>query len=304
MTGAAAIAEALGGAQRSGKWWRCICPVHNSHNASLVLRDGARGLIVHCHAGCPRDDVIAELRRLNLVDADTDVSAARPDPAELKRQCEAEARNRRHRIAEALDFWNHETLPPDGTAVERYWFARGLAPPVPMTIRASRSWLRHPEGGSRPAMIALVQHAEFGPVAIHRTWLQLDGLKKASFREPRRSLGPIKGGAVRLARAGDLLMIGEGIETTAAAMTATGLPGWAALSAGGIEALILPPLPLSATIIVLADNDRNGRGEQAARTAAKRWLGEGRRVRMAMPPVVGTDWADILADDGEASHAT
>jgi putative DNA primase/helicase len=198
---------------------------------------------------------LAELRRLDLVDDDAGASAARADPAELERQCEAEARNRRLRIAEALDFWNHETLPPDGTAVERYWFARGLAPPVPMTIRASRSWLRHPEGGSRPAMIALVQHAEFGPIAIHRTWLQLDGLKKASFREPRRSLGPIKGGAVRLARAGDLLMIGEGIETTAGAMTATGLPGWAALSAGGIEGLILPPLPLAAAVIILADND-------------------------------------------------
>src|SRR5260221_9520064 len=33
---------------------------------------------------------------------------------------------------------------------------------------------------------------------IHRTWRQPDGLAKASFREPRRSLVPIGGGAVRL----------------------------------------------------------------------------------------------------------
>jgi hypothetical protein len=258
----------------------------------LALCDGPRGLILHCHAGCPRDDLLAELRRLILVDAGG--NAARPDPAELERQREAEARDRRLRTAESLDFWKHETIPPHGTAVERFWLARGLDPPVPPTIRASRSWLRHPEGGSRPVMVALVQHVLDGPVAIHRTWLQIDGLAKASFREPRRSLGPIKGGAVRLARAGDLLMVGEGIETTAAAMTATRLPGWAALSAGGIEALILPPLPLAAAVIILADNDANGRGERAARTAAQRWLAEGRRVRIAMPPQPGTDLNDVL----------
>ena len=91
-------------------------------------------------------------------------------------------------------------------------------------------------------------------------------------------------------------MIGEGIETAAAAMTATGLPGWAALSAGGIERLILPPLPLAAVVIIAADHDRNGVGERAARAAAQRWLAEGRRVRIALPPVVGTDWNDVLVD--------
>jgi putative DNA primase/helicase len=89
-------------------------------------------------------------------------------------------------------------------------------------------------------------------------------------------------------------------------MTATGVPGWAALSAGGIEALLLPPLPLAATVTILADNDTNGRGEAAAQTAAHRWLAEHRRVRIATPPERGTDWADVLIgrDKGErASRA-
>ena len=59
---------------------------------------------------------------------------------------------------------------------------------------------------------------------IHRTWLQPDGLAKASFREPRLSLGPIGGGAVRLAPPGERLLVGEGIETTASGMAATRLP--------------------------------------------------------------------------------
>jgi hypothetical protein len=39
--------------------------------------------------------------------------------------------------------------------------------------------------------------------------------------------GPCRGGAVRLAEVSDLLMVGEGVETTLSEMQATGLPGWA-----------------------------------------------------------------------------
>jgi putative DNA primase/helicase len=54
-------------------------------------------------------------------------------------------------------------------------------------------------------------------------------------------------------------------------------------------------LPLAVhTVIILADHDRNGAGEHAARVAAKRWVAEGRQVRIAMPPEPGTDFADIL----------
>jgi putative DNA primase/helicase len=288
------IASVLGGGYRLGSWWRCRCPVHQSSGPTLALRDGAQGLIVCCHADCRRDDVLEELRRLGLLGNGD--AAASTDPIEVERQREAEERDRQRRIVAALDLWHHETVPPVGTAVERYWQARGLASPIPLTIRASRSWLRHPEGGSRPAMVALVQHAERGPVAIHRTWLQIDGAAKASFRKPRLSLGPVGGGAVRLARANERqpLIVAEGIETGASVMTATGLPTWAAICATGIERLILPPLPLAAVVIIAADHDRNGVGERAARTAALRWLAEGRRVRIAMPPVPGTDWNDVL----------
>jgi hypothetical protein len=36
---AAEIAATLGGACRSGAWWRCRCPVHGSRGATLALRD-------------------------------------------------------------------------------------------------------------------------------------------------------------------------------------------------------------------------------------------------------------------------
>jgi putative DNA primase/helicase len=57
-------------------------------------------------------------------------------------------------------------------------------------------------------------------------------------------------------------------------------------------ALMLPPIVR--TVIILADHDVSGAGERAARTAAARWLAEGRRVRIAMPPQPATDFNDVL----------
>jgi putative DNA primase/helicase len=48
------------------------------------------------------------------------------------------------------------------------------------------------------------------------------------------------------------------------------------------------------TVIILADNDANAAGERAARAAAERWLDEGRRVRIAMPPETDSDFNDVL----------
>jgi putative DNA primase/helicase len=130
-------------------------------------------------------------------------------------------------------------------------------------------------------MVAMVEHNERGVVGVHRTWLAYDA-GRIWRRRDRASLGPIGGGAVQLAPAGELLMIAEGIETALSAMQATGAPTWAALSTSGMVSLVLPPIVR--TVVILADHDANGAGERAARTAAARWLAEGRRVRIALPP--------------------
>lgn len=207
---AAEVARALGG-HRDGKWWSCRCPAHDDRSPSLSLCDGGRGLIVHCHAGCRRDEVVAQLHRFGLLDRDAAAPIKPVDPAEMERRRVIEERDRR-RIADILDFWQCETDPVrPGSAVERYWMSRNLALPIPQTIRASRSWLRHPEGGGRPAMVALVEHVADGPVAIHRTWLAVDGSAKAAFRDARRALGPVKGGAVRFAPAGEPAHAARGV---------------------------------------------------------------------------------------------
>jgi putative DNA primase/helicase len=144
-------------------------------------------------------------------------------------------------------------------------------------------------------MVALVEHAKHGPVAIHRTYLQAAGRGKAGIDPDRATLGPVGGGAVRLAPIvpNEWLIVGEGIETTLSAMQASHLPGWAALSAGGLGKLVLPPV--ATHVIIAADNDEHGRGQRAAREAAERFMSEGRQVRVATPPGAG-DFNDVLTE--------
>jgi putative DNA primase/helicase len=291
---AEAIARSLGGITRSGTWWRCRCPVHHGQSSSLALRHRGEKLIVHCHAGCSSHEVLAELIYRGLLAADGE----HPQQGPERDVVHEDKIDRLRRIALARDMWS-ETVPADTTPqIGRYLQGRGITIAVPPTIRLMLPcgpYGRHPYSGEhRPQMIGVVEHVEFGVVAVSRTFLAMDGSCKATLDPPRLFCGPAKGGAIRLANPipNEWLIIGEGIESTASAMQLSGLPGWAALSAGGIENLILPPAVNK--IIVAADNDLNGRGEWGARIAATRWLGEGRRVQMAIPPIPGTDFNNIL----------
>jgi hypothetical protein len=99
---------------------------------------------------------------------------------------------------------------------------------------------------------------------IHRTFLDFDGCKKAAVEPQKMMLGLTSGGAARLGEADDELMVYEGIETCLAAMQASEIPAWAALSAPGLRKLNLPPTVKN--IVALADGD--DAGEAAAQCCA------------------------------------
>jgi hypothetical protein len=194
----------------------------------------------------------------------------------------------RKRGEAALALWG-VGRPGQRTLVETYLASRGLYLPPPHAL-GFHTGLKHPSGGVWPAMLALVTRGYDGvPRAIHRTFLAFDGAGKAPVEPSKMMLGPCRGGVVRLANPGDLLMVGEGIETCLAAMVASGHPAWAALSTSGLRAVDLPDDVRN--VIVLADGD--DAGEAAARDCAFRWKREGRRVRIARPPR-GTDFNDML----------
>lgn len=56
------ILDLLGGAKgREGGEYKCICPAHDDHKPTLYLREGDKGIIMDCKAGCDTKDICARL---------------------------------------------------------------------------------------------------------------------------------------------------------------------------------------------------------------------------------------------------
>jgi len=207
-------------------------------------------------------------------------------------------RKRRYNAELAVKTWR-ETIPIAGTAGERYLRKRGIEIASVPDYGGLR-W--HPrciwEGGAIPCVIARFTDITGEPGGIHRR--PING-------EMARSLGRTKGCVVRLWPDEEItngLVIGEGIETTLAAATrivwrGTLLrPVWACGYAINMENF--PVLPGIEALTILVDHDESGTGQEAAKACARRWRTAGREVIRLKPPIVGTDFNDIIMN-GDAA---
>lgn len=165
--------------------------------------------------------------------------------------------------------------PIPGTLAEAYLRNRGIP-----DLRDCPSLRFHPRCYHRPdddgptetwpALIAAVTDLDGKIVGVHRTWLARDGSGKAPLATPRRALGDLAGYGVRFGTAGDVVAVGEGIETVLSLRTVMPtLPMVAALSSANLAALILPTG--LQRLYIAEDNDTAGRratAELATRAAA------------------------------------
>jgi putative DNA primase/helicase len=255
---------------------RCPCCDYNGTFSVRAARDDRA--LLYCANGCKYDDLVKA------------VASAIGQPVPVRQPGADAAIGSERNRDRALALWRGSE-PAVGTLADRYLTARGLAGLAALPALRFRADAPHPEGGRLPAMIALVCDAAGKPLGIHRTFLAKDGSK--SRMEPvKASFGPVWSGAIRLDEVADgrPLVIGEGIESSASAARLTGLPAWAAISAGNLASgLVLPPEVRS--VVIAADPDKAG--VDAARTAWQRLTSERRTVRIAMPDGQG-DFNDLL----------
>jgi hypothetical protein len=264
---------------RSPDEWRGRCP-SCGYAESFVLSTGKVGRPIGWCASCQDKAAIAQL----LVEMQG--GAAAPERAERDDAAARAAKS----FERAMTLWNGSG-PVSGTLAEHYLAARGLPHLATSAALRFRPDCPHPSRCRLPALVALVQGADGGPVGIHRTYLRRDGGGKADIEPARAALGPVRGGAVRLDPVASEICIGEGIETAASAGLLLKLPAWAAISAGNLEhTLMLPPQVRSVTIA--ADPDAPGR--RAAAAAWHRWTGEGRHVQINTPKAERGDFNDVL----------
>ncbi len=281
--------------------WIARCPAHADRTPSLHVTEGARGtILLRCFAGCDQRAVLDALREYGLwPDRDGELQGhQRPrhrgeHRGELPRRLTELDPDVLARTEAARAIWQ-ASRPATGTLVEVYLRARSIGLPPRSSLRYHPALRHGPTGLNMPCMVGAVQDGQGRVVAVHRTWLAPDGSGKASVSLAKMTLGPCAGGAVRLAKAGLVLAIGEGIESTLAYMQLSNLPGWAAVSAPGLAGLVLPNLPCAVRVMIAADHDDAGLA--AAERSAKVWTAEGRKVRIAPPPEPGADWNDHLKE--------
>lgn len=263
----------IGGLRRAGVERVGPCPVCGGSDRFSI--NPARG-VWHCrgnNGGCDLGgDALALAQHVlgcdfqGVLDFLVDKADVAPDPAELaRRKAAAEAaederreyeeRARARAIRDAREIW-HAAAPGAGTLAEQYLAARGIVFPRswPPSLRFLPDHPAMKSDGGRfvelhrgPCMVAGVQDAAGKVTAVHQTWLDPDRLgKKARISMPDGSAAPSKmvrgskkGGAIRLSPLGTsgVMIMGEGIETTATAISAGVMPAatfWAGIDLGNM----------------------------------------------------------------------
>jgi len=283
------IANTLGKASRSGNGYSCLCPAHNDHHPSGYVSLGEGGkMLACCYAGCDSWDVVSKIHELGLLvkgKPHLSLPLLADQAKNINVDNKAQDWDKQGKIEK---IWR-ETRSAKGTFVETYLNSRFLSSlPIPDALRFHPS-VYHVETKSQyRAMVAKVSFwGENDRIALHQTFLKDDGTEKAPIDPDKKMLGSIKGGAVQLFEAGEILGVGEGIETLLSLHVLCGIPVWAALSCTNMapktEPLKLPTLPLAKKLIIAIDNDSEDQSLKAAKILKQRFSSNGQKARDARP---------------------
>ena len=304
------FAQRLGGEINGLDTVLCPGPGHSPKDRSLAVRlnpNAPDGFLTFSHSGddwrACRDHV---RRLLGLPDWQPGEDDRQPtipssriaqwDLAAIDAEVEQGPRPRSEddllRIARARAIWN-EASDPRGTLAERYLRERrrldlpdDLAGSV-LRFHARCPWRDENTGKTIrvPALIAPFRSIDDDAVTgVQRVRLNPDGSKHG-----RRMLGIVHRAAIKLDAAGEMLHVGEGLETCMAGRQLGLAPAWALGSVGAIS--FFPVIDGMKTIVIFGEAGEASKN--AIKVCGRRWRRAGRRVRAVMP-TIGNDLNDCL----------
>ena len=297
MTNAVAIARALGGHRIGQSAYLCRCPV-SSHGRgqgdrrpSMKVSDNPGrldGIDVICFAGCDWREVKAELGARGLLQIAWQRGRRAAKKIDATPQYlpppEPEPDPRAHEL------W-HASKPIEDTLAERYLREhRRVAGSFPPSLRFIPDALYPPLGVDLPALVAAVARPDGRVVAVQLTYLNNADGSKAKLRVPRRTLGKLGTGAVRLGPVKELLGLAEGAETGLSAQELSGVPCWASIGGFRMARITIPATVRE--VHIFADADDAGRS--AAEAAASQFSRSGIKVIVRRPPDGHNDYNDFV----------
>ena len=158
-------------------------------------------------------------------------------------------------------------------------------------------------------MVVVYRDVSGKPRGLHMTYLSVSAggeVSKIRLYDPQNretlpakkmqsvSAGSLTGAAMRIFKPeGGILGVCEGIETAVAARYVSGVPMWACGSAHGLKSLVLPDWVRE--LVIIADNDTNRTGIEAARALQRRYHGKLDSIKIWQPDGAGADALDVLA---------
>lgn len=275
--------------QPVGKEWIGCCPFHADRSPSFTIFDcGRRFYCFGCSATGDVLDFVQRAYGVSLPEAARMLGAGEVPKLALP-PVSAAAEGVKATQLQARSIWER-AAPGAASLAESYLQFRGILAPLPADIRFSR--LPCDNLGALPCLIAAVRDTAGEITGIQRIWLAHDGMGKADVAKPKRSLGRVKGGAIRL---GDLdgsgvVTVCEGPEDGLSLLEMLGGPVWVAAGATFLPHMLFPPEVSS--VIVGADNDPAG--AQAAEEAARVFADRGLTCRIIRPLDAFKDFNDEL----------
>lgn len=193
------------------------------------------------------------------IDMPVDAIASYEPPPKTPEQLAAEADRALKSVAGAKRIWD-QTEDVEGTAAEAYLRRRGIAQPLPTSLRFHPKleyWTENGDGkrvvlDRFPTLVCMIQRADGSFCGIHRIYLSWRSdpqtgeiyAGKADVPSPKKVYGDPIGGAVRCCDDEDVrgeVGITEGVEDALSIPALyDGMPCWAAVSAAGVAAIALP----------------------------------------------------------------
>lgn len=291
-----AIAGQLVPLKASRTEWVACCPFHADRTPSFTIYNrGQRFCCFGCGASGDVLDFVQRAYGVDLPEAARMLGAGQVPQASLSIRPDNSGAALKATDSTARSIYER-AKPASGTLAEAYLRWRGIDSPVPADLR----FLALPcdNLGPLPCLVAGVRNVGGEITGVQRIWLAPDGLGKADVAKPKRSLGQVKGGAIRLAELDGTgtVAVCEGPEDGLSLLAMLGGTVWVAAGASFLPYVQFPAEVRS--VIIGADNDPAG--ADAAFAAAQAYAARGLHVRILRPLERYKDFNDELRGTRDA----